>query len=312
MFFKPRIFISSTLRENLTIRKEVEKHFRSCGAEPLLYEVNLTPSTIKYTYRTDILESDFVIFIIKDEYGTKTDTGLSGTHEELELAFSNNIPHHVYIKLDQSASSEAEPSKELKKAIDDNHISYFYYKDDEELLNRLKETTFTIAKEASYRNLTKTVLDKKTAATIALNYDYEKSLGIIKIIEAILGYADKFDLINTSLFIELESLFDWIEHNDWIFIDKKLQEMVESLRTIWLSFAELHGHNFCFVKIIGTISVPIWGNVTIHSLDRASNNADVEQCAQYISTFKKEFEKFCDYIKNSKFVIDKLNFSETT
>lgn len=44
MIFKPRIFISSTLSENLKVRSKIENFFSSIGAEAMLYEKNLTPS----------------------------------------------------------------------------------------------------------------------------------------------------------------------------------------------------------------------------------------------------------------------------
>ena len=75
MAFKPRIFISSTFSDNKKVRDSIKKHFIELGAEPLLYESNLTPSTKPMTYRKDILEADFVILIMKDNYGTETDCG---------------------------------------------------------------------------------------------------------------------------------------------------------------------------------------------------------------------------------------------
>ena len=307
MYFKPRIFISSTLEKNLSIREDIEKHFRACGAEPLLYETDLTPSANKYTYRSDILESDFVIFIIKDEYGKKTDSGLSGTHEELKIAFEGNIPNHVYIKHDDDTSSEKTPSAKLKELIDENHISYYYFKNDKELLKRIKETTFTIAKEATLENITKKSLDKKTSLIVAMNYDYEQALGIIKIIEAILDQSNRFDINETSLFMTLESLFDWINNNVRIFIDKKLQNKIESLSNIWVNYADKHGNDYCINKQIGSIQIPVWGKIDIYSYERVAYSSGV-QYMEYINKFVDEFKDFCDYIKAEKFDVDKFNF----
>lgn len=308
MYFKPRIFISSTLKENLTIRNDIEEHFRMCGAEPLLYEKNLTPSTSKYTYRTDILESDFVIFIIKDEYGTKTDSGISGTHEELKIAFDAGIPNHTYIKLrDPGTDSSSVPSEELKELIDQNHISYYYFSDDKELFRRIKETTFTIAKESALRNIINKVIDKKTSASIAVNYDYEQAIGTIKIIETILTLASKFDINETSLFMALEPLFDWIGANKWIFIDKELQDMIEGLRSIWVSYAEKHANDYCINHKLGTIIVPIWGKITIYSYTRFPHYSGTDY-VEYINNFVSKFEKMSNYVQAMKFDLDKQNF----
>ena len=157
MIFKPRIFISSTLSENLTIRSQIEKFFFSIGAETLLYEKNLTPSVSPMTYRNDIIDADFIIFIIKNKYGQRTENGISGTHEEFNISLETNIPKHVYIKLE---NGERE-SKELIEVINNNQISYYYFKTDKDLLKRIKETTFTIAKEIMLRKVEDAQLSKK-------------------------------------------------------------------------------------------------------------------------------------------------------
>jgi hypothetical protein len=148
MIFKPRIFISSTIGENLEIRDELQNFYTSIGAEALLYEKNLTPSTLPMTYRKDILDADFVIFIIKDDYGKPTDAGISGTHEEFQIVLSTSIPKHVYIKLKNGGSDLKKKSlKKFIAEIEKEQISYYYFKDDKDLLKRIKETTFTIAKD---------------------------------------------------------------------------------------------------------------------------------------------------------------------
>ena len=51
MYFKPRIFISSTMGDKLELRENIKKWFESAGAEVALYEKDLTPSTNSNTYR---------------------------------------------------------------------------------------------------------------------------------------------------------------------------------------------------------------------------------------------------------------------
>ena len=64
MLFRPRIFISSTFKENEGTRKKLEEIFTDFGAEPLLYESVLTPSVLPLTYRQNVLDSDFIILIL--------------------------------------------------------------------------------------------------------------------------------------------------------------------------------------------------------------------------------------------------------
>lgn len=159
------------------MRKEVEEHFKSVGGEPLLYEINLTPSTIPMTYRQDILEADFILLIMKDNYGTETEKGLSGTHEEYRIAKENKIPIHVYL------TSNQEQTNELVEELNRDGVSYYYFDSDEELVARIKETTFTIAKEILLNQLSQLNLDGNLVRKIVSNHDYYKSLEIIKIIE---------------------------------------------------------------------------------------------------------------------------------
>ena len=62
MYFKPRIFVSSTMGDKLALRNKIKDIFESAGAEVALYEKDLTSSTTPNTYREDILQTDFVVF----------------------------------------------------------------------------------------------------------------------------------------------------------------------------------------------------------------------------------------------------------
>lgn len=64
MYYKPRIFISSLLKKRIELRDKISFILSNAGFEVLLYEKNLTPSTDLYTYRKNILEADYVIFIL--------------------------------------------------------------------------------------------------------------------------------------------------------------------------------------------------------------------------------------------------------
>ena len=63
MIFRPKIFISSTFKENKKLREDIRKYFHSTGAEPLLYEHELTPSVLPMTYRQNLLDADFICTI---------------------------------------------------------------------------------------------------------------------------------------------------------------------------------------------------------------------------------------------------------
>lgn len=138
MFFKPKIFISSVLSIE-SIRNSIEAHFKNVGAEVLLYEKNLTPSVNKESYKQDILDSDFVIMILDKTYGSKTSSGISGTHEEYEIIKNTKIPMHVYIKKNETISNDLQI---FINEVSNDRVSYFLYKNEKDLIKRIVETTF--------------------------------------------------------------------------------------------------------------------------------------------------------------------------
>ena len=218
MAFKPRIFISSTFSDNKKVRDSIKKHFIELGAEPLLYESNLTPSTKPMTYRKDILEADFVILIMKDNYGTETDWGISGTHEEYRIAKENRIPFHVYLK-----PSKSQDNKLIKELLADQ-VSFYYFKTDVELMNRLKETTFIIAEEIILKNLEQKRLSHLKVCQLSYNSDYQRAMDIIRSVEQMKKYSTQFgfDYLTTNIFTSfMEPIIDYFNHQKHIFINWK-------------------------------------------------------------------------------------------
>lgn len=184
MLFRPRIFISSTFKENKETREKLEEIFSDFGAEPLLYESTLTPSVLPLTYRQNVIDSDFIILILKQDYGTKTNSGLSGTHEEYRIAKLNKIPMHVYILNEEDKQSENnEDVEKFKKELGKDNISYYYYKDDDDLISRIQKTTFTIAKEIMLNDIQNVNLPNSDVASLVLEKDYYKAISIFKIID---------------------------------------------------------------------------------------------------------------------------------
>lgn len=304
MFFKPRIFLSSTLNENLSIRSKIEDFFSSVGAEAMLYEKNLTPSVNTMTYRKDILDADFIIFIIKNQYGNRTETGISGTHEELQIALETNIPKHVYIKLEDGDRD----AKELIDEIDNNQISYYYFKDDDDLLKRIKETTFTIAKDIMLKKVEDAQLPKNSVKKISAKYDYDKAIEIIKIIESMkkVNRSAEFDWIDSTLFDSfLEPIEMYKNGENWIFIDGKIEDILNELLSIYNQFSS-HGDDY--TSIAGshrTIKVQVLGEVVVSRCSVCQNpKLSRTQYEDIIRKFFKKYDEFKEYIAKMRLLTD--------
>lgn len=306
MIFKPRIFISSTLNENLKVRSEIEKFFSSIGAEVLLYEKNLTPSVNTMTYRSDILDADFVIFIIKNNYGARTEKGISGTHEELKIALETNIPKHVYIKLEEGERD----AKELIEEINNNQISYYYFNNDEDLLIRIKETTFTIAKEIMLKKIEDASLPENLVKKISVKHDYEKATEIVKIIESMkkVNVVGELDWIGSTIFNSfIEPIQMYRNREYWLFIDRKIGDLLDELLSI---YEQLNQYSVDYMSIPGTyrtFKVQVLGEVGISKCSICQPpKLSHSQYVDIIQSFFKKYNEFKEYIGRMRLLSDTI------
>ncbi|MBV4438759.1 DUF4062 domain-containing protein [Clostridium tyrobutyricum] len=306
MIFRPRIFISSTLSENLNIRSEIETFFSSVGAEAMLYEKNLTPSSNIMTYRKDIFDADFIIFIIKNQYGNRTETGISGTHEELQLALEANIPKHVYIKLKDGERD----AQELIEEIDNNQISYYYFKDDESLLKRIKETTFTIAKEIMLKKVEDAQLPKNSVKKISFKYDYDKAVEIMKIVESMkkVNNSLRLDWIDSTLFDSfIEPIKMYRDGEEWVFIDKKIEDILDEML---ITYGKFSSHCYDYISVPGsyrTIKVAILGKVIISNCSVCrSPKLCRDEYRKIIFEFFEKYNQLREYIGKMRVFVDTI------
>ena len=303
MAFKPRIFISSTFSDNKDVRKHITKHFIELGAEPLLYESNLTPSTKPMTYRKDILEADFLILIMKDNYGTETDWGISGTHEEYRIAKENQIPIHVYLM-----SSDSTDNKLTKELIADQ-VSYYYFKTDAELLKRLKQTSFIIAEEIILKHLIQKKLPCSTVRQLSYNSDYQRAIELIRSIEVMRKYNNQYDLdyLTTTIFTDfVEPIICYFNQQEHIFINWKLDDALSDMILISQKF--IHNHTLDYTTISNThtkLVIEASQEVFVSRVSYHKNtDLDQEDYQQLLKDFFDKYEAFKNLVKELRFLID--------
>lgn len=298
MIFRPKIFISSTFSDNMNLRQKIREYFYSVGAEPLLYENELTPSTIPMTYRENIKDADFVILIMRNNYGTKTDWNISGTHEEYIIARNNSIPIHVYLLKN---TAEAVPADNpLIGALKADQVSYYYYKNDKDLLSKLKETTFTIAKEIMLNQIVKNNLPSTSIAKLSGNLDYNRAIEVIQIIESMKICKTKYglDWLDSNLFMTclepIQMEFSASPHNflNWK-LDELLNDMLSAAQSIISNYvldytrAAEESRNFS-IAVLGKVAV----SESLYHPNTKMSQADYVQ--EYENFFKKyEAFKLC-------------------
>lgn len=306
LLFRPRIFISSTFKENEGTRKKLEEIFTDFGAEPLLYESVLTPSVLPLTYRQNVLDSDFIILILKRDYGTKTNSGLSGTHEEYRIAKNNNVPMHVYILKNEEDTEEDENVLKFKKELGKDNISYYYFKDEEELVSRIQKTIFTIAKEIMLNDIQNVNLPEKDIARLVLEKDYSKAISIFKIIDKAikLNYYKEIDFATTTLFVDM---VEEIKLNYFIqekvFIDSKLNEKFHDFLNV--------GKEICNVIVNNTEYSSFRMTYTLDheeiKLFNSKVNGNVDGLSENIQAYFNKYGKLKKMIQDHKLSYD-VNF----
>lgn len=242
MYFRPKIFISSTF-ELSDLRAKIKGYFESVGAEAILYEKDLTPSINIATYRQDIKEADFVIFIFNETYGTKTGSGKSGTHEEWDITKESKIPKHVYLKKIKNKLKK-DQKEFIDKELGKENISYYYYDNNNDLMKQIKKMTFTVARDIAINKIYDQNLEEKIIKKLAIDSDYKKALDLIRDIDLIknlnrLGLAG---FIDTSIINDL--IGNWkmyfVDNNYDIFIDKKLNESFIEVYNEYNKFIDIH------------------------------------------------------------------------
>jgi len=307
MIFRPKIFISSTFKENEKLRRDIKTYFDSVGAEALLYEINLTPDIKPLSYRTNILEADFIILIAKKNYGTKTETGLSGIHEEYLIAKNRKIPMHVYIDSKESKQKRNKLINDLKK----DGVSYYLFDDDKQLLKKLKETTFTIAKEIMFSKIANYDIPSETIYKLAGNSDYNKGIRVIKIIESMNSCIANYEwnYVDYSLFFDcLEAIISEFKNKPYYFINWETNKLIGEFIAAAQEFNSYFATHNTSGRIIRKVSIDILGEIDVTNERTGPYNVpDDEEYKRMIKSIFKKYENFKKHLQELHTATDLIN-----
>jgi hypothetical protein len=299
MYFKPRIFISSTF-DLLKIRDQVKQFFDSVGSETMLYEANLTPSMKPSTYRFDIQEADFVIFIFDERYGSKTDTGKSGTHEEWTIVSNTQIPKHVYVK--DSPQKDEELQKFISEEINKKYVSFYFYKDDADLLAHIKQMTFTIARDISLHKVSQAKLEESVVRKLSVTCDYNKALELIRVMEEVRQLHNKsfggVDFISTTVISDI--IDPWVmyyrDNDKRLFIDSELNRKFEIMLDQYRHFYECHIKNFTGSGSTSHVFLKSYNlEISISALHCYNNEYQPEELDRHLNDFLKSYADFKNF-----------------
>ena len=302
MYFKPKIFISSTF-SLMELRSDIKGFFETVGAETILYEKDLTPSITPLAYRQDIKDADFIIFIFNEKYGSKTDTGKSGTHEEWDIIRDTNIPKHVYLK--KSGDFDPEQEEFIQNNIKNISISYYYYSDHTDMLNQIKKMTFTISRDIAIHKLFELKIEDKAIKKLAFNRDYSLALNFIQEIDLLrnLQFKGFVDLVGTTILIErISGWFEYFFNSSFnIFIDNKMNELFSNLYESFNDFIEIQQNS---TQPNGRNKIVFWPEKNFKYFPTSlriicDKNQEIKM-HNLLESFLKKCVKFEKYVFNEK------------
>lgn len=305
MYFKPRIFISSTMRDKSQLRKEIKNELEKHGAEVALYEKDLTPSVDQNTYRNDVLKADFVIFIIDDRYGKKTEFGISGTEEEFVLTQANKIPFHVYLKKVKKTKN----AKAFEDKLKAKGISFYYYSDEEELKEKLYNTTFTIARDIIYSNIDQLSLDRTLVRKLAIKYDYDICLAVCAGFDRVIEITNNtnFSIDNSDILIVTFSPYaNQVLKNKPSLIDKQLDNLLRSFLSAIQSLTQRISTDSTPRRVNHEIEFMGGQKISI-SFNAWNPYVDYNWYSAQVNTIANTYNTFRGYLANMKMEGDLLS-----
>ena len=290
-------------------REAICKSLEECGAEVLLYEKNLTPSATENTYRQDILEADFVIVILGEEYGSLTENGVSGTEEEVFIARRHGLKTHFYIK---KAEKKSKREMNLEKWVRESGISYYFYESDEDLLVRIKASVMTIAKEITINSIDADSLEEKKIFKLAQDHDYKQALMFIERHEIIVKYHRLIEDIHSTDLVTAftEVPYHWLKNNPHMFIDPNYKDLLLAAYGVADEYSAKHDCDYSFpqnpIEPIAKVSNENWGGIPINYLRKTNSHADGEWYERKFREYMELFEAFKQYVKDRRLEIDSV------
>ena len=176
------------------------------------------------------------------------------------------------------------------------------------MLKRLKETTFTIAKEIMLKEIETSKIPKESIIRLAGNTDYSRAMQIVSIIESMKETIKIYevDLITSNIFTAcMECIgyeFASPKHHfiNWM-LDDSLREM--------LNFANEYSNHFCLdftsnghyreypIKILNKVNIS-------HSIYNKATDWTINDYKNKMNEFFELYENFKQLVQNIKTEID--------
>jgi DNA replication protein DnaC len=136
---KIRVFVSSTINELKSERKEVKKVIKDdLKLHPIMFEAGASPHPPGELYRAWLEQSQIYVGIFWESYGwVAPDMKISGIEDEYEIAKHFDLDRLVYVK-NTSKGRERRLQNLIKKIEKEGDISYTAFDTPEELANIVK------------------------------------------------------------------------------------------------------------------------------------------------------------------------------
>lgn len=208
-------------------------------------------------------------------------------------------------KFDSDSKKENPDLQKFLDELNNDGVSYYFYKSNEDLLSRIQATIFTIAKEIMIYSIESIELPDNNVAKISSNKDYSKAIEIFKIINKALDYSSfgEIDFVSTTLFLDMHELIDFdFAKNKSVFIDSKLDDEFKKIHEFGKSIAldicnsSIRDNWRCKI-ILGKEDSNLFAS-------KYNDSNDIERITKNIHEYFKKYNKFKSLVQQHKIFKD--------
>lgn len=212
----------------------------------------------------------------------------------------------MYIK---HVSNKDKELIQLIKELNKSGVSFYYYKDNNDLLKRMKGTIFTIAKEIAISQVNKLKFSRKDILKHSISHDYSEAMNIIKLVESLKRNINLINIFDTTIFFDLLDRLTLIyEYDKEIFVENRLNNCFKNIIVEYNKAEKLHT-NIYTSKVGQRQKIyfeSIDEEVTFSQLEFHGKDNDKQQVKKNFDDFFSVYEEFKKLVLNLKGEVDSL------
>ena len=199
-----------------------------------------------------------------------------------------------------------ENEKGLIDKIKELGVSYYFYKDDKDLLERIQSSIMTIARDISLSQFS--LKDLKNVNKAVFDYDYDTAISYLSIHEEMMRCSNEnpFDFIDTDILCAyLDCACIYILGNKFLSNDTKLYDLFFEAVSLVNEYNKKHSIEYTYNGKTFECYCPIYKTVMVSNCTSGRySNVDRDWYTDKLNEYLKAIEKIKVYLQARKIVID--------